>query len=1057
MNNHHTYTILAEEDINKPDVDDRSYRLIKLNQNDLHVLLINDPTTDKAAASLDVYVGSYADKTYGIPGLAHFCEHLLFMGTEKYPEENEYSSYLAQHSGHSNAYTAAEHTNYHFQLSSDHLQGGLDRFAQFFINPLFSASCQDREILAVDSENKKNLQNDLWRFYQLDKTNSNENHPYNGFSTGNFQTLHVDPISKNLDVREILIDFYESNYSSNLMSLVILGKQDLDTLTEWSIEMFSKIPNKNLSRPNYNGELVLPKQYLGTLTKARPVMDTHKIELTFMIPDDLELKWESKPSSYYSHLLGHESEGSVLYYLKQKGWVTDLSAGNMKVCQGSSFFILEFDLTPAGLESWYQIVETVFQYLKYIETNGPQEWIWQELANMSKLNFRFEQKADAAATVSKYSNQLYKFTGDGKIPPNRILNSTIPLKYDPQAIIEYGSFLNPDNFKITITSQTLTGLNKKEKWYGTEYSYEPIPEELMKKIKSVEVIPQLHLPAPNNFIPLNLDILQRKSKDPLKHPYLIEDNNKMQVWYKQDDQFEVPKGTIELILHLPNSNNGVKSSSYSSLLAELFNDELNSVTYYASLVGLKVHVGLWRDGFNVKISGYNDKLPVLLETIIKRLINFKPNKERYESIKFKMYQDLKNFGFNVPYNQIGTHLLLLTNEKTYRYEDRIQILNEIATFEDVYEFATTSLWESGVYTEALIHGNFDITTARDIKDVIDKYTKSIPSINSDIGLIQQTIRLKNYISPPNDNARYELYLQDEDNINSCIEYYVQISPDRDHVKLRVLTDLLATLIREPCFNQLRTKEQLGYVVFSGLRICRNSFGFRVLIQSERSTYYLEYRIHEFLHQFGRYINNDLTDEDFAKFKQALKDIKLTRLKHLNEETSRFWNAITDGYYNFEARIEHVEILQTISKQEFISYYNDYILNNSKQSSKLIVHLKSQKVPEIPVEKQIYSSIVNFSYRHDLNLDLDQLKSIIDVNSVNKIVAEIVPRNKSFPNLHQELTNTINQDLQSLVPSSFPTGKLYTDIKTFRSNYELGVAPKPVQPLSDFYYPDSSHL
>ena len=104
---------------------------------------------------LDVNVGSFTDKEYNISGLAHFCEHLLFMGTEKYPKENEYSNYLSKHSGSSNAYTAAEHTNYYFQVGADYLEGALDRFSQFFIAPLFSKSCQDREINAVDSENKK--------------------------------------------------------------------------------------------------------------------------------------------------------------------------------------------------------------------------------------------------------------------------------------------------------------------------------------------------------------------------------------------------------------------------------------------------------------------------------------------------------------------------------------------------------------------------------------------------------------------------------------------------------------------------------------------------------------------------------------------------------------------------------------------------------------------------------------------------------------------------------------------------------------------------------------
>lgn len=192
--------------------------------------------------------------------------------------------------------------------------------------------------------------------------------------------------------------------------------------------------------------------------------------------------------------------------------------------------------------------------------------------------------------------------------------------------------------------------------------------------------------------------------------------------------------------------------------------------------------------------------------------------------------------------------------------------------------------------------------------------------------------------PSKEFIRYELPLQDEKNINSCIEYYIQISPTNDDPKLRVLTDLFGTIIREPCFNQLRTKEQLGYVVFSGTRLGRTSIGFRILVQSERTADYLEYRIDEFLGKFGKHINSELTEVDFVKFKQALKDLKLSKLKHLNEETSRLWNSITDGYFDFEARQKHVKILETISKEEFVDFFNNYIADGSDKSGKLACRL-----------------------------------------------------------------------------------------------------------------------
>ena len=65
----------------KPLLDNRSYRVIRL-PNRLEILLIHDPDTDKAAAAMDVNVGSFSDPD-DLPGTAHAVEHFCFMGTKK--------------------------------------------------------------------------------------------------------------------------------------------------------------------------------------------------------------------------------------------------------------------------------------------------------------------------------------------------------------------------------------------------------------------------------------------------------------------------------------------------------------------------------------------------------------------------------------------------------------------------------------------------------------------------------------------------------------------------------------------------------------------------------------------------------------------------------------------------------------------------------------------------------------------------------------------------------------------------------------------------------------
>lgn len=127
-----TFSTMPNPAIVKPLLDLRQYRHITL-PNKLEALLISDPQTDKSAAALDVRVGSLFDPPQW-QGLAHFLEHMLFLGTTKYPSEDEYQSYLAKNGGMSNAFTADNHTCYFFNVSPDHLEGALDRFGQFFVS-----------------------------------------------------------------------------------------------------------------------------------------------------------------------------------------------------------------------------------------------------------------------------------------------------------------------------------------------------------------------------------------------------------------------------------------------------------------------------------------------------------------------------------------------------------------------------------------------------------------------------------------------------------------------------------------------------------------------------------------------------------------------------------------------------------------------------------------------------------------------------------------------------------------------------------------------------------
>jgi secreted Zn-dependent insulinase-like peptidase len=217
--------------------DQREYAHVTLD-NGMRVLLISDPDADKSAAALVAFRGNFHDPK-DRPGLAHFLEHMLFIGTEKYPEPDGYFAFVKKHGGGSNAYTAPDHTNYFFDIQPEYFVEGLDRFAQFFISPLLDKAYVDREKNAVHSEYQMQIKEDGWRGFMVQKVAMNPEHPISKFSIGTLDTLDGDAYSA-------LITFFEGNYSANQMGAVILHNESIATLKPWVTELLGQVPNRNL-------------------------------------------------------------------------------------------------------------------------------------------------------------------------------------------------------------------------------------------------------------------------------------------------------------------------------------------------------------------------------------------------------------------------------------------------------------------------------------------------------------------------------------------------------------------------------------------------------------------------------------------------------------------------------------------------------------------------------------------------------------------------------------------------------------------------------------------
>lgn len=160
---------------------------------------MSDPRAEISGASLSVGVGSYQDDAR-VPGVAHLHEHMLFLGSKRYPNRTDFIKLTQKGGGDFNAFTSGTETNYFYRVGKDDLEESLKMFSQFFISPLFDRTQMDKEILNIEAEYRNTINSDTWKTTRAFQLITPEGSISNRFLAGNFKTLSEIPKQNNIDV-----------------------------------------------------------------------------------------------------------------------------------------------------------------------------------------------------------------------------------------------------------------------------------------------------------------------------------------------------------------------------------------------------------------------------------------------------------------------------------------------------------------------------------------------------------------------------------------------------------------------------------------------------------------------------------------------------------------------------------------------------------------------------------------------------------------------------------------------------------------------------------------
>ncbi|RMX66733.1 hypothetical protein DD238_003016 [Peronospora effusa] len=1010
-------------------LDERKYETFFLS-NSLQVLVISDPKTEKSAAAMDIHVGHQSDPEE-LPGLAHFLEHMLFLGTRKYPDENSFKKFLSAHSGRSNASTSQMHTNFYFDVLSDHLHEALDRFSQFYIAPLFTPSATAREINAVNSENAKNLQNDHRRLYQLQKSLSNPDHPFHKFGTGNIDTLGTIPHERGLDVRAALLEFHATYYSASIMKLVICGKENLTTLKHWAEELFSEIRNTERSFPTFGNAVPFDESRMARVVHVAPVKDLRVIDISWPLPS-LYSHFLTKPTKILSHLIGHEGPGSILSYLKTQKWANGLSAGLFRDNEDWGLFCVKIDVTDAGIEHVNNVVEVVFQYVQTLQRVAPFEpWIFHETQGLALQNFCFKSKESPINYTSHLANVMHRY------PAKYILSGAYILyEYDAEKVQKVLDLLTAYRMRLTVVGKKFEGKTQcVEKWYQTPYSESPLEPELLERWTSPPPNAALKLPNRNEFICSDFRIVTphkvstseggNEESAAVSQPLLLQQDEQCRLWYKPDIQFRKPKLMLHFLLYSPSLSTTPYHAVLTSLFVRCLKDKLTEVSYDAELAGMEYDIGFNSRSLELHVGGYSHKLPILLCKVLQQMLEMTKAEYKYEEAVFERVKDrtkrmYENFFLEEPY-QHAVHLCTqLLEVSRWSIEDKIRALEHL-TLSDLASHSQFMFQQ--VFVEGFFYGNLQQNAAPPLMQQVLQYFGfgrngsssggSFPLFPSQITKprVVQLADAKEY--------RYQRREWNEANLNSaiCTLYQMDCETEESTLFLRARLELFAHIFKEPCFNQLRTQEQLGYLVFSGITSMEGVDCFRILIQSDvASPQFLDQRIELFVAHFRSFIA-EMSIAAWQKQVNAVVKALLEKPKQEMDESMRAWREIANETFMFDRRQRVAAIVSTLQQRDLVAFIDSFIAVNGDRRRKLSIWLYGAKHPFVQLENgvkevsRIAMSDTGLVSAMLLQQQLEDIDSTVKV--VPKLIEDVVTFKQQMPLFPERGTKNLTTTIVSL--------------------------------------------
>jgi insulysin len=857
-------------DIIKPNNDNRIYKYCILNNN-IKCILINDKSLDKCNIVTSINIGSFANKDY-YDGMAHLLEHMCFITSNKYKERGFLQKKVNESGGFTNAFTAENNTVYYLEIFNDYVEEILEIFVDFLTNAELKEEYILDELENVDSEHQKNLFNDGWRLYNLEKMLGDETSNYNSFYTGSKNTLNKS------DIYIKMVDFYKKYYVSNNISVCIASKYNIENLYDIINKSFGMIKKSNIIN---DFKLIKPFYKINNGNQYLVKSKGSSKLLVYLFETPINVV-ESKIFNLFIKIICSPEDNLCLDHLKSLGYIDNIDG----IYELYGLVKISIKITDKGLKNILYVDNIIYNFLNKIleldwfnifESEKKKNlFLFNNLSKIDTLDLCTDFLIKLSVYEPKYvyiSDYYYSNINESDI---KLLKKYINIKNCIRLLLT-------DNMNIKTNILI-------DPYYGTEYC-----KISLFKNSDIDFNIKYNLNNPyKNIKPLFIKKLNIK-------PYKIHDN----YWYGSTSKFKESNVHCNIIFSKKEYFNSPINNILTNISVKILNYYLYKKMYKAIEYNFNIQLNANNENNCISLNLYTFNDAKYIQMFINDIFDIlfsdiDISDELISSIISTVEDNIKNI---IILNSWDFCNYLFSNsfDNSYYYLKLLKYTKKIS-INHVKKYIKTLFDNTGI--NIFVYGNIKLNDL----PIFNKLNNKHKLYNFSKLTIKKNIIVKH----PNNDEK-----------TNCVQITYFVGKFNPNIILHLL--FLRSMSSNLFFRELRTNKKLGYLVQMYSSIISNQYYIYQKIQSEVPC--------DDIIKHIKIFNNNLIDnikkENFNKWKKIVINELNKKETNMNELYYKYLYEINERTYLFDRNKILLKYINEITQKTLINFINKYMLYNKK--------------------------------------------------------------------------------------------------------------------------------